>query len=480
MSTMKNFYVGQNGNDSNDGSIINPWKTIQHALSTVVPSALYTSITINVEPGTYNQSLHFVKSGLTACPIILAGQTGATIDGTNLKPSQTQGLLNITNLSNITIQGFTICNYTTNSASVVPAGIFISGGLTNVNILNNEIYNITTTLEKNGNAFGIAVYGTNATTPISNVTINNNNVHNNKTGNSETITVNGNVVGYIISNNIIHDNDNIGIDSIGFEGTCPNPVFDYARNGHIFGNTVYNISGSSNPGENYEYDADGIYVDGGSNIIIERNCVYNCDIGIEVASEHKNKVSSNVFVRDNVIYSCALTGISFGGYSQNVGGTVQCYFVNNTLYNNNTLKNGTGEISINYNAVANIVQNNIIYANSQSLCISAINDSSLLALNNNIYFCFGQNIKFQWNKKTYSNLSAFQNISNMDTQSQYLDPKFVVNGINFNIQLTSPALNAGCHLGTQIVGTLDVAGNPRLNTSGTTDLIDIGAYQLSK
>ena len=59
----------------------------------------------------------------------------------------------------------------------------------------------------------------------------------------------GNVTNFVITNNVVHDNDNIGIDVIGFEGVSPDPAYDYARNGTVAGNTIYNISAINNPGE---------------------------------------------------------------------------------------------------------------------------------------------------------------------------------------------------------------------------------------
>ena len=59
--------------------------------------------------------------------------------------------------------------------------------------------------------------------------------------------LNGNVDGFTVSHNLVHDNDNIGIDFIGFEGNGP-ATLDQARNGRCFGNRVYNISSAANPG----------------------------------------------------------------------------------------------------------------------------------------------------------------------------------------------------------------------------------------
>ena len=84
------------------------------------------------------------------------------IDGTGVSSeTATQGLINIVGTrSYITISGFEIRNYTTSSEDDVPTGVWITGSGTGIQILNNRVHNITTKSEKNGNAFGISVYGT--------------------------------------------------------------------------------------------------------------------------------------------------------------------------------------------------------------------------------------------------------------------------------------------------------------------------------
>ena len=62
------------------------------------------------------------------------------------------------------------------------------------------------------------------------------------------MTLNGNVTHFQITNNIVHDNNNIGIDIIGYEGTGP-VGYDEASYGVVSGNTIYNISGIGNSGE---------------------------------------------------------------------------------------------------------------------------------------------------------------------------------------------------------------------------------------
>src|SRR5437764_6208830 len=347
------FYVSTTGSDSNPGTLSSPWRTIQHASNSV-----QAGDTVYVRGGVYNESVNISVSGsATAGPIAFQTFPGeqAIVDGTGLVPSTsgTQGLINIANQSYISFQGFEIRNYQTSSASAAPAGIWISGSGSYIQVLNNLIHNIVTTSETTGNAFGIAVYGTAAPASLDRVTISGNQVYNLKTGNSESVNVDGNVTNFAITNNVIHDNDNIGIDIIGFEGVAPDPAYDYARNGTVSGNTIYNTAARNNPGHSQQYDANGIYVDGGSQVVIERNLIHDVDIGIELASEHQGRVTSFVIARNNLVYWSNSVGISIGGYASNVGGTDHCTIGNNTLFQNDTKSTGSGEFQIQYYATSN-------------------------------------------------------------------------------------------------------------------------------
>jgi hypothetical protein len=485
------FYVSKSGSDLNSGSFTAPWLTIQHAANTVTAGA-----TVYVENGVYNESVNFPNSGTSSSPITFASYSGETaiIDGTGLSVSGTQGLINIVNQSYLTVSGFEIRNYTTSSASPTPAGVWITGGGAGLQILNNLVHNITTTSEKNGNAFGIAVYGT-SSTPISNLTISGNQVYNLKTGSSESVNVDGNVTNFTISNNIVHDNDNIGIDAIGFEGVGPSGS-DQARYGEISGNTVYNISGIKNPGEGDSYDADGLYCDGCEYVVFERNTVYACDLDMEAASEHKGHSSSYVTIRNNVFYDANTVGVSIGGYSNTVGASDHVVIVNNTLYNNNT-KNQGAEFQIQFHSGSqsgNIFENNIVYAGTQNVWIYSFVKGTTTypappaTMNWNLYYStagYVSDTSIDWaGKYTYKTFAAYQLGSGEDASSKVANPDFVSVGSNFDLQSDSPAINAGstsltcsagyCGNSSSIYGSTDYAGNPRINSSGQ---INIGAYE---
>jgi hypothetical protein len=482
------FYVSKTGKDTNSGSYTAPWLTIQHAANSVSAGA-----TVEVEAGVYNESVNFPKSGTLSNPITFENYPGQTavIDGTGLSVTGVQGLLNIVNQSYITVSGFEIRNYTTSKATVTPAGIWVTGAGSGVQLLNNLVHNITTTSEKTGNAFGIAVYGT-SSTPITNLTISGNQVYSLKTGQSESVNVDGNVTYFTISNNIVHDNDNIGIDAIGFEGVGPTG-YDQAKYGEVSGNTVYNISGINNAGEGNQYDADGLYCDGCAYVIFERNTVYKCDLNMEAASEHQNHDSSYVTIRNNVFYDANTVGISIGGYASRVGGSDHVVVVNNTLYNNNT-KNGGGEFQIQHNdppGNGNIFENNIVYAGTENVWIYSYVSGSTATNNGNLYYSaagYAQGTSIDWGAKhNYATYAAYQSSSGEDADSPNANPLFInVNSTppNLDVASNSPAVNAGstsltcsvgyCGSGTSIYGSTDYAGNPRVNSSGQ---INIGAYE---
>jgi Right handed beta helix region len=477
------FYVATTGNDSNPGTQSSPWRTIQHAADTARAGS-----TVNVRGGIYEEVVAIKESGNVSEGFITfrsyPGET-AVLEAAHLTPPERGGVLTISNKSYIRIEGFEIRNYHTAEHHLAPLGINVIGAGSHIELLKNNVHHIEQTFDgrdapgHGANAFGIAVYGTDAKMPITDLIIDGNEVHHLKTGSSESLVVNGNVTNFRITHNVVHDNNNIGIDVIGFERTAPDPAVDQARDGVVSNNLVYNITSRGNPAYQNEENSDGIYVDGGTRILIEQNLIHDVDFGIELASEHKDRATSYVIARNNLIYHGHTAGVSIGGYAPERGHTEHCTVVNNTLYDNDTSATGTGEFQMQWNMADNIFANNIVYAGPR--CLFTLTRTQFdqnrppALIDHNLYFCASGAKAGTWTgvSATVTGFDKYLESTDTDHHSRFADPHFVdAAGKNFHLQPDSPALAAGTS--DQIpVGELDLEGSPRVKSGK----IDIGCYQ---
>ena len=403
--------------------------------------------TVLVKAGIYNEMVTFSKSGSGHNYITLLGESGAIIDGSE------DGVVGITiaNQNYIKVIGLEVQNF---RSKRVPIGISVRGSCSNIELRNNKVHHIE---NATGNAHGIAVYGTELT-PSSNIVIDGNEIRNCKLGQSESLVINGNVTDFMVSNNIVHDNDNIGIDFIGFERQGPEGL-DQARNGICFGNIVYNITTKTNP-TYHDLNSDGIYVDGGRDIIIEKNVVYNCDIGIELASEHEGKSTENITVRNNFVSGSFQANIMAGGYASNRGNAINIIIVNNTTY-----LGGQGEVALQHNSDKIIIKNNIFYGKSDQDYLQNRGTRNInIDINNNIYYGQSSSSPGSWT----------------DANAKYVDPLLVNPYTNMHLKSGSPAIDTGIDTGTgknnnPLSGTEDIDNQNRMENG----IIDIGADEFA-
>jgi hypothetical protein len=473
------FHVSTGGSDGATGKADAPWRTVQHAASAAPAGA-----TVYLHSGVYSERVGFTVSGSAGSPTTFASAPGehAIIDGTGLTPPDgTSGLVTFTDASYLHLTGVEVRGYQSDRASATPAGIYLSGAGTGVEIRGCRVHGIVTTaatLGGSAGAFGIAAYGTRTSAPLDGLVIDGNEVDHLHTGSSESVVVNGNVTHFQITNNLVHDDDNIGIDAIGFEGTVADPALDQARDGLIAGNTLYNITTFENPAYGVDRSAGGIYVDGGARIVIERNRIYDSDIGLEIASEHLGRTSSGVVARSNLIYANSGPGISLGGDSSGNGGTAGCSLINNSLYKNDTTESGSGEIEIKFHASGNRLANNLVVSGSQSLFVNSTDKSgSPGSADHNLYWSAGVGASgagtWYWAGLPYGNTADLDAAAG-GSQSQNSDPQLLYAGPpDLRVASGSPALGKGVLLDAALLGPLDLLGNPR--SSGGA--VDLGAWQ---
>lgn len=468
------YYVSPSGDDDGDGTLKSPWKTIQKAAD-----SLEAGETVFVREGVYEEFITINRSGSAEEGYItFKAYPGETpiVDGENLTISSGKSaLFRLRSAHYIKIEGFEIRGLSSSSSSKYPSGIKIDDGGSHIQILENDIHHIGNYSE-DGNAHGILIYG-NSSDPLKEITVRGNRVHDLILGSSESLTVSGNVDGFTIEDNLVYDNNNIGIDIAGFYGTCQGSCQDQPRNGVVAGNTVYNIDSSTNPAYGAgSRSAGGIYIDGGTDIIIERNQVYSSNFGIELASENKGKATSDIIVRNNYIHHNEGAGLIMGGSGSSNGSAVNNVILNNTFLENDTLFQGYGEIVFQNYVSNNVIVNNLLYAYPDNPFIQKwkTNGTGNL-IDYNLYFRISgaDRVNWRWEGTSYSYWDEYKLASGNDRHSFFADPMLNQAANNtLSISDDSPLIDRGTLLFNQY-SSVDYGGEVRL-VGGS---VDIGAVE---
>ncbi|MBC8047835.1 MAG: T9SS type A sorting domain-containing protein [Fimbriimonadaceae bacterium] len=479
-----NYYVSTYGDNLNTGtSTASSWKEIQFALDNAAPGD-----TIFILEGIYYEKTEWSVPGESGNYITLMNYAddSVIIDGTDV--GNGQALMYLENMNYIRIEGLRFTNHNGNYQPVINC----YGANSHIEIRNCEFYNTmcndsyTILMEGSGddfiidnnylhdiegdNAVGILFVGSDILIPFSNIIIRNNTLENIDPAPSEGIAVNGNVDGFEISNNYLSNINNIGIVMIGGEDWVnTNDAVNFARNGICKWNTVKHAN--SIYGGGY---AAGVYVDGGKNIIVENNTVTGSDVGLEIGCENAGFITENITVRNNVLYKNEKAGLGFGGYDYpSTGNVINCSFTGNTVFDNDSLLTGFGQLWIQH-AENCVVKNNIFYAKKSATVLNAY-DWNISELGNlldyNLYYSVSD-AEFYFDGDLISGIDNYKTISGQDEHSLFADPEFVnEDEFDFHINMFSLAVNAGDTTYSPAIDEVDMDWEERI--SGY--YIDIGA-----
>jgi hypothetical protein len=312
-----------------------------------------TATTVVCLSGTFTDPIHvWGKSSTALLEIAPAPGATATLNLGEVAAADTNrnqywpdsGGVSIVDSRSVEIYGLTVENYTWDGTAHSPAGIYVTvrsdtsnpnqntyphlsacflngGACSDIYILDNTVRDITNTADENfttksdcdnGNVdgYGIAAIaaGSSTSAPLQHLVIEGNTVTGTRTGQSETVTINGDITDFLATANTIDDTDNIGLDTIGWEtGTSQ------ASHGLVQGNTVYNVdtydnaaygtwdttTGTCGP---LPENAAGLYDDGASYVWINDNVVWNADQGINLDVETAKKETDHLLVSGNTVY----------------------------------------------------------------------------------------------------------------------------------------------------------------------------------
>lgn len=406
------YYVSTTGDDTNTGTLASPWRTIQKAVTTVIPGCV-----VNIMGGTYNEQVNVTVSGTSDKYIVIKNynEQEVIISGNN-KPRQ---LMLLNGVSYLIIKGITFADCL-GSYSV---GLKISNTPTeashHIEVESNTFRNLyadasTTTYPNNVYAGAITVAGYLGSKSIHDILIKGNTIKDCRPGWTEAIGITGNVDGFVVTNNVVTNIGNIGINASGHWGISDNPNTDYPRNGVISENRVSYCKSLVEGGA-------GIYLDGSSNILVEKNVSHNNVYGITIGCEVANNSASNNIIRNNECYQNEGFGIGLMGWSPQGRLIKDCQVVDNTIYGNGTAeeKKYLGEIAIINSLNATIKNNTFHSTNSYSNILYVDDNQENLSMAFNHYSCTSMNVNFYWQGTLYSDFSQYQNNTGSDLTSDF-------------------------------------------------------------
>jgi len=461
--SQNNYYVSPTGNDSNDGTITFPWQSIQYGFDQIIAGD-----TLNILEGVYQQKLFLEVSGTADQMITIRAFQGQNVVIDAFSFSDNEPIFYAESISNIRVEGL----HFTNNFNVDGAGFFVQGWGSNWEVINCKFSNIAISTDPDfpvseaTNMPVVLFTGTGASDSLYNILIQGNEVFNCRPGYSECISLGGNLSGFSINNNHVHDNTNIGILAGGNYIESPSPSLDHARYGLIKNNHCHHNISPYSP-------AAGIYIDGGENVLIENNTCHHNGYGGEIGCEETGNCSFIIF-KNNVFYYNTSAGMHIGGYDVSTGGFVEfSQVLNNTFYHNDSNEEGNGEII--FTQFENgIVNNNIFYISSQNYFISNDRAQPNLAMDYNLVYCeAGQDyIEAYWNDNDLSGLDNIYNTINIGEHDTYGNPLFSnPTNYDFHIPSASPALNQGDPNYSSGYSEVDMDGEARINNNR----IDCGA-----
>jgi hypothetical protein len=445
------FYVATSGSDSNNGTSTSaPWRTIQKAMNSATAGS-----TVNIMAGTYQERLTSNVSGtsgnyITFQPYNFSVPTGGCGGYTGVVCGGDQVILDYTYLgtntsttpfflisgkSYIRVQGLTFQNFTCTGA--MQQGLRIDNGSSYVEFNYNKFLNLRNIYPtRDGTAALLAIY---VWGPAHDVTFNGNEMGTIWVNMSQVVTFESGASNILEENDYIHDVDQIGIDA-----------HSGSNNYTIRGNKLEYISIKRDGTVWFNNPSVAIYNDGGNTGVIERNFVNHAGVGFQALSEPGQPAAHDVTIRNNVVENSYSSGVVIGTWYSSTDGS--------SVYNIN-------------------VWNNTFYANTTGVTIRPM-VSSTVAWENNIFANNGTTYAnpLNWNPGTAGYNVYFGGGTGPGTNNLISNPLFVSASTgNFSLQSTSPGVNAGDpSSSTSIVGTVDFAGNPRIQGAR----IDIGASEV--
>jgi len=370
------YYVDDDGsNETGDGTISNPWKTITHALAQILPPAEDDLVVVHVAEGTYDVTLGEVFPLLVKNRVSLIGK-GA--DVTVLDSGGTASVVKCVGITETTtsIEGFTIKN----GHAEKGGGIFISAGSSPVienNVISDNSVGLAAMFGRYTGGFGGGIYISGSSSPkIINNTIVDNDASGGIWGYAEGggIYINDSSSPVIKGNTIKRNRAQISAHSSTYGGgICIREASPTITNNLIVENNVNKLGATA-----LGTYGSAIYVENSSEAVIAHNTISNNTATADWGTPSDRGGGIYIITSSPTISRNVIANNDFGGIHLESSSSL---IVNNTIVGNDD-----DGIYLESSSSPSIVNNIVAYNKRYGICEEGTKDDPSSVRYNLFYY----------------------------------------------------------------------------------------------
>jgi hypothetical protein len=477
----REFFVAQNGNNGDPGTLQKPWKTVSYALR----RANLPGDKVFLRSGTYplTGTLRFLHDGSEiGGPITLATYPldleRAVLDGNNL-PSNTSAMLDLSGRRFIDIKGLELRNM---RKSTVPHTMVLVGGRADhLRFLGNVFHTLEPFNGYQGSGRVLAFLAGPSQT-ISEIEIADNELFECLTGKAPLVEFAGRVESVNFTENLLRDNETQAALLL----RQPNKLQLFA--GALIGTDApRNFLFRSNSIQRHSdllLGGAGILIAGGSDVLIQRNRLSDNWIGLQIGGPSSAADVRGILIESNFVERSVYQGIALGGAPGALAARVDDIgVINNTFFDNGRgLQSGpdAGSLVLGQASAVRLIGNLVVATSSgpaQNVAIARVSGSTNpgIQLITNLYWSLNAQppIFEPLDGLLLPGLSLWQAVTGQDTGSLQADPLLSLPSAgDLTISGASPARDKALTLPGTFALT-DFFGQPRPSGS----FADIGAHE---
>ncbi|WP_134773328.1 hypothetical protein [Ornithinimicrobium flavum] len=326
-------------------------------VSPVPGEAAYTSVqeavdslgprggTVEVHEGTYAERL--VLDGRRGVSVQARTGDRVVLDATGTEPPEgLSGVVEVRGGGLVELVGLELRGYRTERTGAVPVGLLVTGSVEGLTVEDLVVRELGTTAGAGSQAHGVAVVGDELREATTDLVLTGAYLSNLSLGEGAGILVDGNVMGWEVTRNRVHQVDHDGIrvsaPDAAPDASAEDPPVPRPRDGLLTGNSVVDVAGATNLAYGPEgcVCAAGLSIAGGLDLTLTDNTVSRADVGIEVRGDGTTGTTEGLDVLENVVEDARHAAMVIGADEAGEGA------VTRVLARGNHLRGATTEVMV--------------------------------------------------------------------------------------------------------------------------------------